>query len=749
MNFNRFFVGASYSLLAVSFAMLAATRRLDAPSFFMFVGVLTAGCFIDLERLRWNLSRRLANALIIIWLGVALIEWQLFHASPVSVITHFVLFAASLKLLRPKTNRDWLWLHIVSFCIVLMSAGMMMGTTFMFLLIVYLLAAASTFIAFEIRRSQQAFEKEVGNREVRNQEPGNQETGSRKVAIELWREVNDQRRTLQEPGGRSLFFFSALAMVVILLLAAPLFFIVPRVTNGAGRGGLLQGEALSGFSDTVRLGEVAQVKLNPQIVMRVRVSFPSGQQNQSQQQSLRWRGVTLDHYDGQSWNNSGPDPLPIRRYGEAFRLDEHDYRRGVTEQQFFMEPLELRNVFAAPRPVLVSGVPDLLRDLGDGLWTEAYRLNKLNYSVYSDTSIPNDEALTDDNSREYPRNITQRYLQLPENHDRRIDQLAAQLTENAKTQFETARCIEHYLRTQFDYTLDLQRVEDGDPVADFLFNTRAGHCEYFASAMVLMLRARRIPARLVNGFQTGEYNPTADVFTVRQSDAHSWVEAYFPRSKWVAFDPTPAAGLSAYDGGLMSILRQYSEAMEMLWLEQVVAFDTSKQISMLMAAQNWMSSYQKNISWQWMEWTRGFAEKFDSWRGNPTPAVSRPEGQLNSFNWRDAASHPLTLVLFGIAVAGLVLLQRKRFRRNAGNINASESAIRFYREMLSALERAGHRRQPDQTPLEFASQIGMPAVSEITQLYQRQRFSDEILTNEETVRIEMLLRDLKKNSKKK
>ncbi|MEK7831493.1 MAG: DUF3488 and transglutaminase-like domain-containing protein, partial [Acidobacteriota bacterium] len=667
MNFNRFFIGSSYSLLVVSFAMLAATRRLDAPSLALFVGVLTVGCLIDLERLRWNLSRRLANALIILWLGVALIEWQLFHASPVSVITHFVLFAASLKLLRAKTNRDWLWLQIVSFCIVLMSAGMMMGTAFLLLLIVYLLAAASTFIAFEIRRSQQAFNQEVGDRELNNRE-----TASRKVTIELWREVNDQRRTLPEPRGRSLFFFSALAMAIILLLAAPLFFVVPRVTNGAGRNGLLQGEAISGFSDTVRLGEVAQVKLNPQVVMRVRVGFPQGQQAQSQQQSLRWRGVTLDHYDGQSWNNSGPDALPIRRYGESFRLDEPDYRHGFTEQQFFMEPLELRNIFAAPRPVLVTGVPDLLRDLGDGLWTEAYRLNKLNYSVYSDTSIPTDEVIAADNSREYPRNVTQRYLQLPENHDPRIDQLAAQLTENAKTPFETARRIEHYLRTQFDYTLDLQRVEDGDPVADFLFNTRAGHCEYFASAMVLMLRARRIPARLVNGFQTGEYNPTADVFTVRQSDAHSWVEAYFPQSKWVAFDPTPAAGLSAYDGGLMAMLRQYSEAMEMLWLEEVVAFDTSKQISMFMTAQSWMSSYQKNISWQWLEWTRGFGEKFESWRGNQPPTRRAAEGELKGFNWRNAASHPLTLTLFGIAIAGLVLLQRKRFRWSTASLNPSE-----------------------------------------------------------------------------
>ncbi|MBS1791189.1 MAG: DUF3488 domain-containing protein [Acidobacteria bacterium] len=730
MNFNRFFIGSSYLLLGTSIVMLAATHRLDGMALVLFTGVMTAGLLIDLEKMLWSVPRRVANGLMISWLGVAVVEWQLLHLPPVMVVTHFVLFAASLKLLRPKANRDWLWLHIVSFCIVLMSAGLMMGTVFMLLLVVYLLAAAATFIAFEIRRSQQAF---------------NSESGVPIATVELWRETKDQRHPLPEPRSGSLLLFSALAMVMILLLAAPLFFVVPRISRNTGRSGLLQGEALSGFSDTVRLGEVAQIKLNPQVVMRVRVGFPRGQQSQSAPQSLRWRGITLDNYDGQSWNNFGPTPTPIRRYGESFRIDGTDSRHGITEQKFFMEPLELRNVFVAPRPMVVVGVPELLCDLGDGLWTEAYQPNDLGYTVYSDTWIPTDEELAADNSREYPRNITQRYLQLPENHDRRIDQLAAKLTETAKTQLETARRIEQHLRTQYDYSLELQPVENGDPVADFLFNTHAGHCEYFASAMVLMLRARHIPARLVNGFQTGEYNPTVDVFTVRQSDAHSWVEVYFPQNKWIAFDPTPAAGLSAYDGGLMALFRQYAEAMEMLWLEQVVAFDTSKQISLLANAQSWMSSYQKAVSWQWMDWTRSLSEKFDRMRGAPLAESRSGRSEQRSSGWGELATHPLSLFFIAIVIGGLLYWQRThlQFWQRPTNLTPAESAVRFYREMLQTLERAGHRRHPDQTPLEFAANLGLPAVSEITQLYQRKRFGDESLTKEETARVETLLQELK------
>lgn len=735
MNFNRYFIASSYSLLAASFAILAATRHVDVLWLMGFVVVMLAGCLIDLNRLQWNVPRRLANGLMIAWLGVAFVEWQLFRLPPVSITTHFVLFASSLKLLKQKTNRDWLWLYVVSFCIVLMSAGLMIGTTFLFLLMCYLLAAVSTFIAFEIRRTQQIFLEEVKKPEL---------------AIELWREVNDQRRPLLKPRAFGLLTFSVLALATILILAAPLFLVVPRITRNSARNSFMEGDSISGFSDTVRLGEVARVKLNPQVVMRVRVSFPRNGAEQQSAEQLRWRGVTLDRYDGQSWNNIGPDPVPIRRSGESFYLEVPNWVNGFTEQQFFMEPLNINTVFAAPRPLVVIGVPELSRDMGDALWTETHRFNKLSYSVYSDTSVPSDLQLAEDNSREYLRSVNQRYLQLPDNHDSRIDQLAVQVTEGAKTQIEIARRIEQHLRTQYEYSLDLRQVENGDPVADFLFNTRAGHCEYFASAMVLMLRARRIPARIVNGFQAGEYNRTADVFTVRQSDAHSWVEVYFPQHKWVAFDPTPSAGLSDYDDGLMAWMRQYSEAFEMFWLEEIVSFDTTKQISMVVAAQSMFSSFQFNASRQWARWTR----RFTNWLDAPPvasnePAVQNTNHEPSNYDLLRPAATPLALVLLLIGAAVTVLFLIKRWWLGNSTAGASRPGVKFYADMLRVLERLGHSRQRHQTPNEFAAELNIPAVAELTQLYQQARFGNAVLTAEESSRIESLLEELKRRSREK
>lgn len=740
MNINRYFIASSYVLLVAGFTMLAATQHVDWISLLLLTGALTAGVLIDTKRLKWSVSRRWANLLILTYPGVAVIEWQLLHSTPVTVIIHFVLFATALKLLRTKGNRDWLWLYLVSFGVVLMSAGLMAGTHFLLLLIVYLFAALSTFISFEIYRSQQYFADET-----RTQCP----------AIELWRETKEQRQHIRAPGSHYLISFSAAALISILVIAVPLFLAVPRISRGFGRNGLLSTEALSGFSDTVRLGDVAQVKLNPQIVMRVRVKFPREQGSQDERRALRWRGVTLDQYDGQSWNQSGPETYPVRTVGDAFRVDDKLWPRAYTEQHYFLEPLNIRTVFVAPRPMLITGLPELSRDAGDGLWTEPHRFNKIEYTVYSDTSLATDEELALENYRDATRKDQTRYLQLPPDHDRRIDQLATEVTQGATTQIEIARRIERHLRDGYGYTLNLHQVTEGDPVADFLFNAREGHCEYFASAMVLMLRSRKIPARLVNGFQIGEYNYTADVYTVRQSDAHSWVEVWFPKKGWVAFDPTPPAGLSNYDDGMLAMLRQYSEAMEMFWMEHIVGFDLNRQLSIAAAVQRWMALYQRDVSTRWFDWTSGVAQRLDGLNADQNPSLKPPvNDQKEQSRWSSLLRHPLVLASILIAllaiIAALAFYWRKRWpawRRRAKQ-EPAESAVRFYQEMLRTMERAGHKRDAYQTPQEFADQLSLPPVNEITRLYQRTRFSDEGLSNEDAAHIESLLRELRRQTKR-
>lgn len=728
MSLERYFIASSYSLFATSLWMLAATRQLDAVSLLLYVCALVTGLLIDTGRINWSLATRWANILVLGGLPLAWIEWQLLGVSPVVAILHFVLFTASLKLLRRKSDRDWLWLYVVSFCHVLMSAGMMVGTKFLLLLIVYLFTAISTFIAYEIRRAQLRFAA------AHTEQP---------VRVEYWRERKEQRQRQAAPRWRSLSFFSACTLGLILLLAAPIFLLMPRVARGFSRHGLLPTEALSGFSDTVRLGEVARVKLNPQVVMRVRVNSPYGEASRS----LRWRGVTLDRYDGHGWHVSSDSREKFTRWREGFYVDVKPRLPVLTEQRFFVEPLDINTVFVAPRPVFVSGLPELSRDANDGLWTEQHRYHKLDYTVASDTVTPGDAELARAHTRDYPREVRERYTQLADDFDPRMTALAVEVTTGATTTIEMARRLEHHLRTTYNYTLDLQPVDEGDPVADFLFNARAGHCEYFASAMVLLLRARRIPARLVNGFQMGEYSAAVDVYTVRQSDAHSWVEAYFPPYGWITFDPTPPAGLSVYDDGWMAWLRQYGEAMEMFWLEQVVGFDTGKQIALALAAQRWLMSYERHFTPRWPEWITDLSWRFDDWRAGRDFEKSANEEVTPAPATGQSLPHPAWLSLFGLAlsaVAALVWYRHRQSWRRRVNGDGAASAVAFYQEMLRTLERGGRKRAPHQTPNEFAAALAIPAVSEITQLYQQTRFNEQRLTAEEVARVSVLLKTLKR-----
>jgi protein-glutamine gamma-glutamyltransferase len=733
MSFDRYFIASSYLLMTVSFLMLAATGRCDFVTLILFLLVLIGGWLIDNEKWSWTIPPKIANLLILVALPVAFFEWQILQVMPVAVIIHFVLFTSSLKLLRRKSDRDWLWLYIVSFCQVVITSAVMIGTNYLILFVLYFFAAISTFVAYEIRSARQVFRKA-------------QEKSAQSGEIEFWKEEGDTRREYAKPRWRTLSYFSAIILILILLTAVPIFLAMPRLTRGFIHNGFLATGRVSGFSDTVRLGEIARVKLNPQVVMRVRVKFPLpiGRQN------LKWRGVTLDNYDGQFWSESSGGPLQVKRIANSFRIDDKMSPRGFTQQHFFVEPLNISAVFAAPRPVFLTGLSELARDNGDGLWTEDHLYQKIDYVVYSDTSIPDEIELAMDNSRAYPLEIRQRYLQLPHGHDRRIDDLALEVTQGVSTQFEIARRIERFLSTSYSYTLDLRRVEDGDPVADFLFNTQAGHCEYFASAMVLMLRTRQVPARLVNGFQMGEYNNSADIYTVRQSDAHSWVEVYFRKHGWVAFDPTPAAGMSVYANGWTAWLRHYGEALEMFWLEHIVGFDTTKQVSMVLAIQQWLSSYQRNASSRWMDWALQMGDRAESLKDRL--GFSAAAGGQTQFTEKTSAVVPVIFSIAGLGVvAAAVLIRRKR--RNSqlwrSGVDASISAVAFYHEMVKTLERIGYQREPQQTPAEFAAQLAIPSVHEITFLYQRTRFGCIELSEQEITRVGVLLEELKRSEKRK
>src|SRR5437763_10399009 len=178
--------------------------------------------------------------------------------------------------------------------------------------------------------------------------------------------------------------------------------------------------------------------------------------------------------------------------------------------------------------------------------------------------------------------------------DARVARLAADIAANSSNAYDKAAAVEQYLKKNYGYTLTLPEKPEADPVGEFLFRRKEGHCEYFASAMAVMLRTLGIPSRVVNGFRGGEFNDLTSTYIVRASSAHTWVEAYFPGYGWITFDPTPADPKPAVTR--FSRLALYVDAMGEFWREWIVNYDVMHQLSL--NRQIFATSHRAASDWQ-------------------------------------------------------------------------------------------------------------------------------------------------------
>lgn len=266
------------------------------------------------------------------------------------------------------------------------------------------------------------------------------------------------------------------------------------------------------------------------IVMRVRASAPS-----------MWKAASFDTYDGEAW--IGPEdvePLP----GSPPYAYPPEFRslgpRQTISQTFYIEA-ELPNaIFAAGQPDQVWFDGGLNIDELGSLRTEATLTPGAVYSVVSTRGAGTPAELRAvPEARPSEVEAMQRYLQLPEAVTEKTRQLARSVTRGAETTYDKVKAIEAYLRDNFRYSLDSPVPPDGQDAVDFfLFETDVGYCEQFAAATTVMLRSLGIPSRIAVGYTPGGRNPLTGYYEVKASDAHSWVEVWFPNLGWYEFDPT-------------------------------------------------------------------------------------------------------------------------------------------------------------------------------------------------------------------
>lgn len=727
MSFDFFFKLVSFAVVFCGFFALVLSGGVGIFVSVLFLIALIFSWFA--ENSRWQISERLGTVLMFIAVPLFYFGWknQLFGSGTnasavVSILAKLVLLLTVIKLLQKKSERDWLFLYLMSFFEVLLSAGISISPLFFASVILYLLVTLCAVIVFEIRKTSQNLQKKITETKI-NQ-------ASKKIIVEK----------------NLIFRLSSMAIILLILMtivAMPLFFTFPRV-GGAGLGNNQSGlSGITGFSDSVRLGEIGRLKQSDEIVLRARVE----NLRQNNFNIARWRGVALDKFDNRNWSKLNDARTIVTKENGGFINAKTSSQENIVTQTIYLEPLDSTVIFAFPKLLGVdgNGVQNVVKDKNDGFYFMRSSFDRLIYKTYSDTNLPSTERLQADNA-EYSEEIKKRYLQIPENFNEKIGEFSAQLTQNQKSRYDKAKAVEKYLQNNLGYTLDL-RVNSDDPLADFLFNVREGHCEYFASAMAMMLRTQGIATRIVNGFQQGEFNEAAGVFVVKQKDAHSWVEVYFPSENvWVPFDPTPFAGQTNptnYAGTFGSVTK-YLEAIETFWIQYFVAFDNQEQRSLFSSVKSGFQDYQTKSA----VWLNQFQEKISDWWRE----VRGDKGTQTS----------LKAILYGIGylfgfIFGIILFiwifrkfLKSKFLRNifAWLKRENESTIvEFYERMQKALAQKGFERLPHQTPLEFAFETKMPVAVKITEKYNQVRFGEKNLSTSENEEIENWLKDIEQNNK--
>jgi len=558
------------------------------------------------------------------------------------------------------------------------------------------------------------------------------------VALEMWRSAQGTVTRPMEAGTAAAdHLHNALSITAVgiaigaLLVGAVIFLILPRFSGGYMSALNMQSSMITGFSDEVELGELGEIKKNTQVVMRVTVDG-----GMAKAQGVHWRGVALTRFDGKRWYNDPHEPTTLTSPSDAgvFRLNTESPAAQSTGRKihykvlleaigsnalFFANEVETVRGHFSEDPGRTSFVPRhtyLLRDFTGSVFNPYHSYSRIEYDANSLLPSPPAAAVRQAGT-DYSEEIRQTYLQLP-NLDSRIPALAAQITARQATPYDKAVAMEGYLRSHFGYTLDLSGPPQNDPLAYFLFQKRAGHCEYFAAAMTIMLRTQGIPARYINGFQTGEYNDVAGDLVVRASDAHSWVEAYFPGFGWLTFDPTPPS--NEKPPGFFAQLFHYWDWFELQWSEWVINYDFLHQVTVAQNLGRVSRDWAERLRVEFATLRREATDRMKLWQERAAHTPAGLGGILSFFG------------LFGVAVLVLRPEVRRRLmvlwrtRVLPARQMTPHLATLQYLEMLHVLARGGFEKTEAQTPMEFATSMpeGMLAapVVEMTSLYQAARY---------------------------
>jgi transglutaminase-like putative cysteine protease len=653
---------AVYLLVADGLAALVLGGLLGLPgALVVAVAIAGSGWQAGLRR-QLAAVPRLGTALVAVAaLGVAL-EILLVAPAMLDAFTHVLVFLLLVKLYTRRTLRDVRDIAFLAFFMLVAISPITTSVVFLGLFVVFLVIGTWLLMLRHLLIEAEAADATMPPLVVR----------------------------------RDLLGLSLAASAATIVITLVLFLIIPRVGQAALPLRPQVSRLVSGFSDRVELGAFGDIETDATVIMRVHLKgWEGGTGRPERLPNLKWRGMALDAFDGRAWTVSRSTlRLTLRRH-LAVPFAVHRYYGGpVLTQEIYLEPIGSEMVFGAPRVLRWFGRSDFvtLDDLGN--IAVAAPAARLNYIVESEPEPTDPRAAEVPEARQplEPRWLA-RYTQLPALAPRVVD-LAREVTAGSADQYEAAFRLSAWLGRNMRYTRALSRTTDLPPVEEFLFVQRAGNCEYFAAALAVLARSLGIPARVVNGFQRGEWNPYGDYFMVRLRDAHSWVEVFVEGAGWVTLDPSPRVGVETPAPATRATL--WLDSLRLSWYRYVVSWSLHDQLAAADGVR------RTTLSWS--------------------------EAALRAPEWPELPRVGLAALALAL---GVVLLVRRR------RAAAAPAVPRFYARALRALARRGLTPSSGETAREFArrAEAGTPFVA-LTGAYERVRFGGAALTPAEAAEVE-------------
>ena len=521
--------------------------------------------------------------------------------------------------------------------------------------------------------------------------------------------VGHLRRTAARHGVREKLvgrrFLTAMAGLsgAVLLVSGLVFIAFPRLSRGWAARGEVLATSIAGFADQVSIGEHgSRIYPNPAIVLRV--EFPDG--TPEDLFSLRWRGRSYDRFDGVRWSRSTGLPPSIGP-AQWYRA----WGAGRVRQEIYGAPLDVDLLFAL-HPMLEARsdnprIQPVFDNAGDHLYMGS---GAPSYEALSVADRPAPEALRGAGSGFSP--ARRYYTQLPRLPER-VSNLADSLTQGLDNNYDRVTAINDFFHTEFDYTLELPRSAQEATLEFFLFERGEGHCEYFSTAMVVLLRNLGIHAREVNGFLGGQWNNFGQYLAVTQNEAHTWVEVWFPGYGWVQFDPTPGGtGTSAAITSWLWPGRFLFDGLQHRWNKWVLDYNMESQSGL----------YQRIA-----ELLGGRTSESQI---SPSSTPATPFGM----GW-------MLLVVMVMALSAAVLLRRSR---------GHSPEVELYLQLRESCRRAGFRAHTGVAPLVLLDELASvthPAHSRartVVDYYLRSRFGGQELDGLERKEMKSDLADVRR-----